>query len=599
MKAFLLISLLTPLAYTNPNSSHCRCRPHQSCWPSPTEWNALNSSVNGNLVSVRPIASVCHDGGAQSEACLAVQTLWSNSTWRAAQPGAVQYENWEAWPEHEQYCHIQTPFDEPCGQGRISLYSTIASSPSDIQKTVSFAKKHNIRLAIKNSGHCFLGRSTAPESLQILTNGMKDIDIVDDFMQKGAPRGRGEGPAVTIAAGVSLQELYNAVSEKKRVVVAGASHTVGAAGGYIQGGGHSFLGPWKGMASDNALQFTVVTANGELAIANEYENPDLFWALRGGGGGTFGVVVDVTLRTFDEAPVIIANLNISTAPGHPNFWKAMTQFHSHLPTLNDAGGAGYYYIWPQVPWIGNTTISGFTASLMFPNETDVAKIDQAFAPLLTKLNATTAVATQYGAWPLPNISTLISDVLLSGDADSTGTIALLGSRLFSRNLLVTEDGPQRLISALQGVLQATGKVATGHIVAGGAVAQNRQTIDSALNPAWREAAAHITIGASWDPNASQAEQEAIRKNLTELEVEQLRSVEGPYKMGAYINEANAYEKDFQSSFWGSNYPRLYAIKQKWDPTGLFITRSGVGSEDWDAEGLCRPRVNYRHSRFQL
>jgi hypothetical protein len=58
-------------------------------------------------------------------------------------------------------------------------------------------------------------------------------------------------------------------------------------------------------------------------------------------------------------------------------------------------------------------------------------------------------------------------------------------------------------------------------------------------------------------------------------------------MGAYLNEANAYEKDFQSSFWGDNYNRLYKIKQKWDPTGLFITRSGVGSEDWDTEGLCR------------
>jgi hypothetical protein len=124
-------------------------------------------------------------------------------------------------------------------------------------------------------------------------------------------------------------------------------------------------------------------------------------------------------------------------------------------------------------------------------------------------------------------------------------------------------------------------------VAGGSVAKNGRNIDSALNPAWREAATHITIGASWGPNASLAEQEAIRKNLTDVEVERLRSVEGADKMGAYLNEANAYEKDFQSSFWGSNYPRLYAIKQKWDPEGLFITRSGVGSENWDAEGLCR------------
>jgi FAD/FMN-containing dehydrogenase len=90
---------------------------------------------------------------------------------------------------------------------------------------------------------------------------MKDILFVDDFMPKGAPEGGSEGPAVTIAAGVALQELYAALGKRGRIAVAGAAHTVGAAGGYIQGGGHSFLGPWKGMASDNALQFTVVTAD--------------------------------------------------------------------------------------------------------------------------------------------------------------------------------------------------------------------------------------------------------------------------------------------------------------------------------------------------
>ena len=106
-----------------------------------------------------------------------------------------------------------------------------------------------------------MGRSTAPESLQILVNGMKDIDLVDDFVPTGASDDDGEGPAVTIAAGVSVQELYAAVAAKKRVAVGGAYHTIGVAGGYIQGGGHSPIGTWKGLASDNALEFQVITAN--------------------------------------------------------------------------------------------------------------------------------------------------------------------------------------------------------------------------------------------------------------------------------------------------------------------------------------------------
>jgi FAD/FMN-containing dehydrogenase len=90
---------------------------------------------------------------------------------------------------------------------------------------------------------------------------MKDIKLVDDFIPKGAPDGKNEGPAVIMSAGVQLPELYLAVAKHNRTVIAGSSHTVGAAGGYIQGGGHSPFGAWKGLASDNALEFEVVTAN--------------------------------------------------------------------------------------------------------------------------------------------------------------------------------------------------------------------------------------------------------------------------------------------------------------------------------------------------
>lgn len=93
---------------------------------------------------------------------------------------------------------------------------------------------------------------------------MKGIQLVDDFVPKGAASARGnggEGHAVTIAAGVNLAELYAAVTRYNRTVIAGASHTVGAAGGYINGGGHSPFSTWKGLASDNALEFEVVTVN--------------------------------------------------------------------------------------------------------------------------------------------------------------------------------------------------------------------------------------------------------------------------------------------------------------------------------------------------
>lgn len=256
MKAFLALPLVG-LAFASPDAtSNCRCRPHQSCWPAPQEWSTLNSSVQGNLQALQPVAAPCHKGN--KAACAAVTSQWTNSTWRAAQPGAVQWENWEAWSERNQSCLLETP-QKSCEQGGISLYSVLAKSACHVQEGVRFAKKHNLRLAIRNSGHDFFGRSTAPDSLQIFTFRMKDIRFDDAFKPVGASKS--EGPAVTIGAGVNLMELYAATEKKGKIVVAGTSHTVGAAGGYIQGGGHSVLGPWKGMAADNVLEYSVVTSN--------------------------------------------------------------------------------------------------------------------------------------------------------------------------------------------------------------------------------------------------------------------------------------------------------------------------------------------------
>ncbi|KAE8379903.1 hypothetical protein BDV26DRAFT_279974 [Aspergillus bertholletiae] len=587
MKSMIWALPFIPLAYAHSNTTSCRCQPHQSCWPSEQEWNSFNSSINGNLVAVRPVAAVCHEGDWNSSACKEVTASWTNSTWRATQPGAVQWENWEAWPEHNQTCYIESPKNTPCGQGQISLYSTLAKSAFDIQETVKFAKRHNLRLVIRNSGHDFLGRASAPESLQIFTNGMRDIKFVDKFTPASSPQGTDEGPAVTIAAGVSLQELYAAAATKNRTVVAGSSHTVGAAGGYIQGGGHSILGPWKGMASDNALEFTVVTAKGELVVANRYQNKDLFWALRGGGGGTFGVVVSVTVRTFNEVPVILTSLNITTSVGDPQYWDAVTAFHESLPKINDAKGAGYYWISPIINLTENSTVSAFTQIFIFPNQTDTALADRLYAPLISNLNGTRGVFTQYASYPIPSVGFVFSDLLLAGDSDSTGSIGLLGSRLFSRDLLSSNNGSRKLTSALRSLRPDPGSAILGHLVAGGAVASNAGKIDSALNPAWRKAITHIVVPRGWEPNATLAEQEAVKKNLTDVEVPILRSVEGADKMGAYLNEANAYESEFQESFWGENYQRLLTIKKKWDPEGLFVVRRGVGSEQWDEWGLCR------------
>lgn len=256
-----LVCLLFAAACVSSQSIHCRCRPREDCWPSTRQWSALNKTIDGHLTAVRPAASVCHGGEFNAEACETVTAQWKDSVWRSSQPGATQWQNFEAWPERHQTCYVDSPQNTTCGQGRISLYSARVKTASHVQSTVRFAKTHNLRLVIKNTGHDFLGRSTAPESLQIMTHDMNDIRLVKDFLPKGAPKGKHEGHAVSIGAGVQLPDMYAAVARQNRTVIGGSAHTVGAAGGYVQGGGHSPFGAWKGLASDHALEFEVVTAN--------------------------------------------------------------------------------------------------------------------------------------------------------------------------------------------------------------------------------------------------------------------------------------------------------------------------------------------------
>jgi hypothetical protein len=205
LRPSLLGALLLPLLASA--SQKCRCRPSDPCWPTTSDWDTLNSTVDGHLVAVRPVGAVCHDPTYDFEDCSAVTSLQNNSLWLSDQPGALQWQYWAARPSTKESCYIGSSRAIECGQGRISLFSVVAQTAEHVQAAVKFASKFDIRLAIKNTGHCFIGRSSAPESLQILTHNMKSMSFVSDFMPVGSG-GESAGSAVTIGAGVQLQEIY-------------------------------------------------------------------------------------------------------------------------------------------------------------------------------------------------------------------------------------------------------------------------------------------------------------------------------------------------------------------------------------------------------
>lgn len=115
--------------------------------------------------------------------------------------------------------------------------------------------------------------------------------------------------------------------------------TVGRFGDYKQGGGHSAFSSRLGLGADQALEWEVVDRMGRLLIASPVQHPDLYWALSGGGRGTYGVVSAMTVKAFPDIPATVVVLQFeNNASSSSHFFEAVGHYHRHLPTYTAAGG---------------------------------------------------------------------------------------------------------------------------------------------------------------------------------------------------------------------------------------------------------------------
>src|SRR5579871_607192 len=256
-----------------------RVRPGDPGWPSPAEWQALNARVGGKLVQPRALFSACADP-AQQDACRAMLKESSNPFFLGDQVGGTQVSGWfRAW--------TAAP----------SAYAIVAHSAQDVAHGVNFAREHNLRLVVKGPGHSYLGCSNAPDSLLIWTRAMNDVVVHGAFTPAGCTGACGPVPAVSTGGGAIWIDAYHAVTVLGgRYVQGGGCADVGVAG-LVQGGGFGSLSKGFGTAGASLIEAEVVTADGRIRIVNAHRDPDLFWALKGGGGGTFAVITRLTLAT--------------------------------------------------------------------------------------------------------------------------------------------------------------------------------------------------------------------------------------------------------------------------------------------------------------
>lgn len=150
-----------------------------------------------------------------------------------------------------QSCSPFTDRSVPCKLGNYVSYSVKATGPADVVAALAFAQKNNLRVLARNTGHDFLGRSTGAGALAIWTQNLKSITF-GTWKDKNY-----SGPSVTVGAGVIGNELIEAANAQGMSVVSGECATVGLAGGFTQGGGHSVLSTQFGLAADQTLSFEV------------------------------------------------------------------------------------------------------------------------------------------------------------------------------------------------------------------------------------------------------------------------------------------------------------------------------------------------------
>lgn len=395
-----------------------------------------------------------------------------------------------------------------------------------------------------------------------------------------------------------MRDLYEFSYQNNVIVVGGSGEDVGIVG-WLTGGGLGPLTSRFGQGSDNILQATIVTPNGEVITANECRNTDLFWAIRGGGGGTFGILAHVTMRAYSAPSAVLHQLDIVLSdPDHEAaFWKVLAGVYSLVPDLKAKGFSGNIFMDrpPQVPqlslhWNLNLLIAESSVD-------SIHKAKHALELLLSYLDTQKAhisfksALKFYPSWFQSWNHTVRSE---------PHTVAEFGLAMASRLIPAASlvNNTDNLGQTLQSISESVSGFqahlgphepshSSPHLSGAPTVHELNKT---SLPPHWNAATLQFFTLTTFPDSASAAEKRTVFEHATN----------GPGKLlkelapsgGAYINEDDAFNPDWQMDFFGThdNYESLRRVKDQVDPDGQLWCVSCVGSEAWteDESGrLCR------------
>ena len=435
--------------------------------------------------------------------------------------------------------------------GRIQLRPAVvvlASVDEDVVVALAFARRHRLPFNVKGGGHSAAGYC------------LNDGGVVVDLRHLDKIQFSEEKRTVTIGMGNRWKAVYEFLKERSRsglIPVGGGCPTVGPPG-FVQGGGYSFVSRSYGMCVDNLLSARVVTADGRLRHvglhSSDREDQDLFWAIRGGAGGNFGVVTEMEMRI--HAPksklMLVGQITFPMEQGE----DVMRYYNDWVEDLPDE--MAVYGRWGSQPdpLDSSKTIPTLSLTPVFNGE---------FAEGMRLLEGVLAMGP---------IATNIRNMTLPDWEFFNGYSTLVANRSAYMKSLMVPPGKMGAKAAhvlakyMMDAPSPDSFVVWTH--GGGAISRVRPA-DTAF---WHRNIRFIPeLKAIWDPSKP----EEAKKNISWANefFDVLAKATGA--TGAYVNYIDPLLHDWKTKYYGDNYARLSRIKKKVDPKGIFAFQQGIGS----------------------
>lgn len=406
-------------------------------------------------------------------------------------------------------------------------------SAKDVQLAVDFARNHQLRLSVKGGGHAFAANTVGEGGLLIDLSMMKGIEI--DPVAKTA----------RVEPGLKWGELDPVAQQHGLAPVGGTVSTVGVAG-FVLGGGSGYLSRKHGMAVDNLLAAEVVTAEGRLVRASSDENPDLFWALRG-GSGNFGVVTSFELQLHEVGPQILAGQIVHPFEEAAEVLRLYREFIQHAP--DELQCYPFIFRVPPIPEFPDEVHGEIVIDLVVFHTDPQA--EAVFQPLL-----------DFGDPILAYVAP--QSYVENQKAFDAGLAA--GNRWESRAHGLTSLSDEVIETFISKVGELPGDFTTAYFDTGGG-AINRVDPAATAYP-HRDVLYGFHIMAGWISPERDDEITSWAQSLHDALI--------PFSTrGVYVNVLGTGEEERVRAAFGENFDRLVEIKREWDPDNLFRANHNI------------------------